>query len=204
MKALIDIDFRCQATTDSMTQIANKGVFLNQLSYLVADFQRNKREFSLTMMDIDHFKRYNDSYGHLEGDYALKKVANYFPENLRSTDMMARYGGEEFAILMPETSFEGAFTIYKRIAFDFKNIIFKPKKGIEETVTFSAGISTLHNDKLTQILEHCKGDMRLAQKEISKAMISAADWGLYQIKNSGRKDCYPGNCLMEYKLGNGN
>ena len=65
-KALIDIDFRVQATTDSMTQIANKGVFLKQLNYLIADFQRNKRNFSLAMMDIDNFKRYNDNYGHLE------------------------------------------------------------------------------------------------------------------------------------------
>ena len=155
------------------------------------------------MMDIDNFKRYNDTYGHLEGDYALKKVAAYFPQNLRVTDLMARYGGEEFAILMPETGFKGAFAKYKRIAFDFQGITFKPKKDIDERVTFSGGIATLTEEQFKEISEEFGGNFALAQQEIAKRMINAADWGLYKVKQAGKNDCYPGNCLEEFDPGKG-
>jgi diguanylate cyclase (GGDEF)-like protein len=202
-----------------MTKIANKGIFLKQLEYLIADFKFtkdrldffekegkpapeelniDKKQLSLAMMDVDNFKRYNDLYGHLEGDYALKKVANYFPQNLRGTDMMARYGGEEFVILMPNTNFDGAYTIYQRIAYDFQKITFKPKKGIEEKITFSGGVATLTADLFEQSMKEFDQDFNKASIEIARRMINAADAGLYQVKKDGKNNCLPKNCLKHY------
>ncbi len=203
-KALIDRDFRSMALTDSMTKIANKGTLLDQIMYNVAIIDRNKHQpFSLIMMDIDHFKEYNDTFGHLEGDYVLKKAANFFPSHLRPTDLVARYGGEEFAIIMPNTSFSGAYTTFQRVYWDFKEILFEPKKGQQRRITFSAGICTIHSTNISQLFpidtyEDIKLTDKTTQQHISNIMIKTADKGLYKVKKSGRDNCYPRNCLEFY------
>lgn len=147
------------------------------------------------MMDIDKFKDYNDSFGHLEGDYVIKKAANYFSSNLRATDLFARYGGEEFGIIMPQTPFEGALTTFQRLHWDFKKIIFNPKDGEERRVTFSAGIATLDQEKYESIVP--KIDLKSSEGRITMAnkMINSADKGLYDVKHMGRDNCCPNNYL---------
>ncbi len=197
-KALVDIEFRTMALTDSMTKIANKGTFRQYLEHEIASYPRNHRPLSLVIMDIDNFKKYNDTYGHLEGDYVLKKAANFFPVWLRPSDLVARYGGEEFVIVMPETHFDGAFTTFGRIYWKFKMEKFHPKEGIELEVTLSAGISTLDETTYDTILQGREPKDATVRKEAADAMIRCADSGLYEVKRHGKNNCYPNNCLEEF------
>lgn len=197
-KALVDIEFRTMALTDSMTKIANKGTFRQYLEHEIASYPRSRRPLSLVVMDIDNFKKYNDAYGHLEGDYVLKKAANFFPVWLRPSDLVARYGGEEFVIVMPETPFEGAFTTFGRVYWKFKEQKFRPKEGIELEVTLSAGISTLDETTYGAILQGGEPKDAAIRREVADAMIRCADSGLYEVKRHGKNNCYPNNCLGEF------
>jgi diguanylate cyclase (GGDEF)-like protein len=197
-KALVDIEFRTMALTDSMTKIANKGTFRQYLEHEIASFPRNHRQLSLVVMDIDNFKKYNDTYGHLEGDYVLKKAANFFPTRLRQSDLVARYGGEEFVIVMPETPFDKAFTTFGRVYYKFRNNLFQPKEKVEIPVTLSAGISTLDETTYDAILQGRDLKDANVRIEFADAMIRCADNGLYEIKSHGKNGCYPGNCLEEF------
>src|SRR3954447_13903174 len=89
-------------TIDGLTQIYNKRYFLETLEREIARSHRYRRELSLVMFDIDHFKKINDSYGHLAGDYVLKHLAQTVKGRIRREDCFARYGGEEFSIVLPE------------------------------------------------------------------------------------------------------
>ena len=89
-------------TIDGLTQIYNKRYFLETLEREISRAHRYRRELSLIMFDIDHFKKINDTYGHLAGDYVLKQLAQVIKSRIRREDIMARYGGEEFAIILPE------------------------------------------------------------------------------------------------------
>ncbi len=87
-------------TIDGLTQIYNKRYFLETIEREIARSQRYRRSLSLVMFDIDHFKKINDSYGHLAGDYVLKHLASTVKTKIRREDLFARYGGEEFAIVL--------------------------------------------------------------------------------------------------------
>ena len=137
-------------------------------------------------------------FGHLEGDYALRKLGNYLQTNLREDDISAKYGGDEFGIIMPNTTFINAKDVFGRVvAWDFGRIKFTPKEGSVESITFSAGISTLYED----IEEEVFPDIDFSRLEpedvlrVRKAMISGADYGLYQVKQSGRNNHFPKNGL---------
>ncbi|MBT5022024.1 diguanylate cyclase [Candidatus Woesearchaeota archaeon] len=197
-KALIDFQIRCGSITDSMTGAANKKTLIEQIKINLKGYSRTERNISLAMFDIDNFKRYNDLYGHLEGDYIIKKVANIFSSKLRGSDIFARYGGEEFCILMQDTPHDSAKKAYDRIAWDFGEITFKPKKnGCEtsEVVTFSAGISTLSAKFYDQLFS--KFDLKNEEhiETILNCMIEGADRGLYKVKQKGKNGCYPYNGL---------
>ncbi|NQV91436.1 diguanylate cyclase [Candidatus Woesearchaeota archaeon] len=194
--ALINREFRSMAITDSMTRVANKGTFLDQLQYHVALFDRSKHPLSLVMMDIDHFKSYNDTFGHLEGDSVIKEAANFYSSHLRATDLFARYGGEEFGIIMPETPFEGALSTFERLHRDFKQIIFNPKEGVKKGVTFSAGISTLDVDSYELLQSRINLRSSEGRIEMTNRMITSADQALYHVKERGRNGCCPDNYLV--------
>src|SRR5256885_8869667 len=89
-------------TVDGLTQIFNRRYFLEQLDREASRAKRYRRELSLILFDIDHFKQINDTYGHLAGDYVLKQLATVIKGKIRREDILARYGGEEFAIVLPE------------------------------------------------------------------------------------------------------
>ena len=109
-------ELKSLASRDSLTNLPNRRAFDDYLKKEWARHVRSKQEMSLIMIDVDYFKRYNDHYGHSEGDKCLKIIANVMQQSLhRPSDMAARYGGEEFTILLPETPTKGAIEVSERI-----------------------------------------------------------------------------------------
>ncbi len=100
---------------DELTGLYNRRYFFERFEREVYRSRRYQRTISLLMIDIDHFKEYNDSYGHLRGDKVLKRLAHIFQENLREIDVVARYGGEEFLVLLPETSKNNAVVVGEKL-----------------------------------------------------------------------------------------
>src|SRR5262249_22340805 len=102
-------------TVDGLTQIYNKRYFMEALERELSRSQRYRRELSLIMFDIDHFKLINDTFGHLAGDYVLKYLASVVKTKIRREDIIARFGGEEFAIVLPEIDHAGALQFAEKI-----------------------------------------------------------------------------------------
>jgi diguanylate cyclase (GGDEF)-like protein len=122
---------------DSLTSVYNRSQFDLDIKEEIGRYERNKREFSLFMMDIDHFKKVNDSLGHAEGDRVLKKMAGTVRQCIRKTDFFYRIGGEEFAVLSPETDRESALLLAEKIQSAVEKEFSKDKSKI----TISIGIS---------------------------------------------------------------
>ncbi|MFA6460880.1 MAG: diguanylate cyclase [Candidatus Woesearchaeota archaeon] len=204
-KALIDLEMRRMALTDPMTRLANKGTLYDymhgQLATLTRSYKKGEnRHLSLAIMDIDDFKAWNTAYGHLQGDYLLTESSNYFSTRLRGADLMARYGGEEFVIIMPETDFNQTFRAYHRLMIAFKTWQREKPDKFKRFVTFSAGVSTLDLETYTRIYRGQGVDLSnpLAARALTNIMIGCADEGLAKVKVSGKDNCYPDNCLLEF------
>lgn len=123
------------------------------------------------MLDIDHFKSFNDTYGHLAGNHILREVSNIFKENTRITDLVARYGGEEFSIMMTETTMNDALQIAEKIRQSIYDYPFEYEDQ-KLHVTISIGISQLDGSKDNTF--------------DSSDFINVADKNLYEAKRSGR------------------
>jgi diguanylate cyclase (GGDEF)-like protein len=154
--------------TDSLTGLYNRKHLMESLTKEIGRSRRYERPFALLIIDIDHFKKFNDAYGHLAGDDVLRKMGNVFRESIRNCDYAARYGGEEFIIFMPEIGQDDGVKAAERI----RGSVAKEKidaNGHSVTVTISVGIASFP--------EH--GDD-------AQAIISKADEALYQAKRRGR------------------
>ncbi len=127
------------AMTDALTNLHNSRYFFQQIKSEIQRHKRYKRNLSLLVMDIDFFKRYNDSWGHLEGDKVLMTIGGLISSCMRSMDSAYRYGGEEFAILLPETGIEKAGVVGNRIRERIAQEVFTPQEDIRETITVSLG-----------------------------------------------------------------
>lgn len=156
--------------TDGLTGVKNYRAFRERLTHEYDRAMRYGGGLSLVMIDVDHFKRFNDTYGHPEGDEVLKRVASMLQNSLRSTDMVARYGGEEFVILLPNTDRIGAVTMAERFRKELQNAEWE-----RSPITASFGVSTL--------------TPATPDKEI---IVDEADKALYFAKQSGR------NCVKHY------
>ncbi len=157
------------ATTDALTQLKNRRLFYAQAEQNLADCRRNERDMSVLVLDIDHFKKVNDTYGHHTGDEVLIRVAKLLSRMVRAVDTVARFGGEEFAVLMPETNKLGAAVLGERI----RSVIEKEHivvDGQTIAVTASLGIATLAAEQVESIDQ----------------LLSIADRRLYLAKNGGR------------------
>jgi diguanylate cyclase (GGDEF)-like protein len=163
------------AVTDSLTQTFSRRYFLEKLAQELERSKKFKLECSFLMVDLDHFKSFNDNYGHLVGDAILREVANIIKENIRQIDFMCRYGGEELAIILTETDKEQAHFAAERIR---KSIESKRLSVYDEGLkaTLSIGISTFPEDA----------------SEVS-GLIDTADKALYLAKETGRNKV----CLFE-------
>lgn len=158
------------ATLDRMTRLYIHHYFQERLNEEVIRYQRyGTGPLSLIMIDIDHFKKFNDTYGHQQGDTVLKEVARLIKEQIRKMDLPARYGGEEFAIILPETDLEAAVLVANRLRKKVEMHEF-PGQETPLHVTISLGVAefSTENDK---------------SKE---ALIKKADDALYRAKESGR------------------
>jgi diguanylate cyclase (GGDEF)-like protein len=157
-----------RASTDPLTGLANRSVFEQRLASVGSYFQRYARPFSLLVIDIDHFKRFNDSWGHEAGDAVLKHVAEILGRAVRDVDLAARLGGEEFVILLPETGLRDAVEVGERVR---RSIESHPHaRGSQALpVTVSVGVAACPD---------CCAD--------PGEVVAAADAALYRSKGAGR------------------
>jgi diguanylate cyclase (GGDEF)-like protein len=154
------------AITDGLTKLHNSRSFYSQLEVEVDRFNRYKRSLALLLMDIDHFKKYNDSYGHLEGDKALVKIAQTIKSCLRKLDSAYRYGGEEFTVILPETSCEEAHNVAQRIKDALKAENFMPHQKKEATITISIGVTEYSpGEQLSEFIQRADKAMYLSKEK---------------------------------------
>ncbi len=152
------------AITDDLTKLYNSRHFHTQLESEIDRAVRYKRALSLMFMDIDRFKRYNDTYGHLEGDKMLVRFAQIIRSNLRKTDSTYRYGGDEFTIILPETTARDADIAAKRIKTSMETERFLPENGKTERVTISVGIAEYRpREDLTTFVQRADQAMFLSK-----------------------------------------
>ena len=156
------------AITDGLTKLYNSRHFYNQLKIEVDRSNRYQHPLALLLLDIDHFKDYNDAYGHLEGDKVLIKIGEKIEGALRMMDSAYRYGGEEFTVILPETSSQEAVTVADRIRRSVADEKILPRPGVETSVSISIGVT------------------EYAFKEDLVDFIKRADKAMYASKEAGR------------------
>lgn len=155
------------AMTDALTGCFNRRYFLNAADMELSRMKRHGYPVVVAMIDIDHFKDINDTYGHSVGDSVLADVAKVCDDTIRYEDTMGRLGGEEFAVLLPVADDEGASGVLERLRQSVENLTFEGHEGL--TVTVSIGLSELRADDLTV-----------------EQGLKRADDALYAAKNQGR------------------
>jgi diguanylate cyclase (GGDEF)-like protein len=152
------------AITDGLTKLHNSRSFYSQLEVEVDRFNRYKRSLALLLMDIDHFKKYNDSYGHIEGDKALVKIAQIIKSCLRKLDSAYRYGGEEFTVILPETSCKEAHNVAQRIKSALKVENFMPQSEKDVNITISIGVTEYYPaEQLSEFIHRADKAMYLSK-----------------------------------------
>jgi diguanylate cyclase (GGDEF)-like protein len=157
------------ANTDGLTGLYNRRAFQERLQQEVDRANRYHRPLSLIMIDIDHFKTYNDTHGHLQGDDILVEVARLLKQLSRASDIVARYGGEEFALILPETDRASAAALGKRLRGHIERHKFLGEEQLPGRVlTISVGIASY------------------TPPDSQEALLEAADVALYQAKRQGR------------------
>ncbi|MBN1828804.1 MAG: PAS domain S-box protein [Deltaproteobacteria bacterium] len=160
--------FQELSITDGLTKLYNSRYFYQQLKAEVGRSNRYKLPLSLIMLDADHFKNFNDSYGHLEGDQVLVALARTIKEQIRETDSAYRYGGEEFTVILPVTTGAQAANVAERMRRAFRKVAFQPANDGIVNVTVSLGIAQfMANESITDFIKR-------------------ADQRLYKAKESGR------------------
>lgn len=157
------------AITDGLTGVYNRRYFQRQLESELRRAPRYGYPTSLILLDVDHFKQFNDANGHLLGDQVLRSMAQILRDSVRETDVVARYGGEEFAVILPETAPEVALTVAERIRNRMRQHAFWGKGQKPVQVTASLGIASHSTSEVT-----------------AEQLIERADKALYKAKHSGR------------------
>ncbi len=160
------------STTDPLTGLPKRRFFDMAAKKLLQLSNRNMRPFSALMIDIDYFKRVNDTYGHAVGDRVLVSVAQACQQSIRGADLSTRYGGEEFCFLLPETSSKGAHILAERLRADIAALKFE-SNGQSFFVTVSIGISEYFDTK-----------------DSLESLLARSDEALYEAKRAGR------NCVV--------
>jgi diguanylate cyclase (GGDEF)-like protein len=160
---------RVQATQDPLTGLWNRGAIFETLRREIARAKRERNSVAVVMADLDHFKRINDSYGHLAGDAALRQVADRMRSSIRPYDAIGRYGGEEFLILLPGCNIPGAATVAERL---MTSIAGEPVDLAGEKLLITCSLGVASNSE--------------APEADADWLIRAADAALYQAKSAGR------------------
>ena len=171
------------ASYDPLTSLLNRRAFIEFAGYEIRRCRRTGQGFSVVLIDLDFFKKINDTFGHCAGDLVLSEFSSLLKENLRESDIVSRFGGEEFLCLMPDTAAEDAFFIMERI----RNIGLKSLyKGKTINYSFSAGIFSPEPDISGSSIPELD------------TVLEKADIALYNAKQAGR------NCISVYKADNYN
>ena len=158
------------AVVDGMTQLYNHKHIRNLLVTELRRAERFSHPLAIMMIDIDDFKQFNDSYGHLVGDRALRDVSLIIRNNIRTVDVPARYGGEEFLVILPEATIDGGRLVAERVRQAVEEHVFDTGRGIRKThVTISLGVAAYEGAPLTD-----------------SELISLADSRLYEAKRDGK------------------
>ncbi|MCL2544798.1 MAG: GGDEF domain-containing protein [Clostridia bacterium] len=168
------------ANVDTLTKVANRLAMNRFLAFAFAEAQKNQTDLCVLMLDIDHFKKVNDTFGHSAGDQVLVEVAQRIQSQTRQSDFLARYGGEEFVVVLPETSMEIAHRVCERIIKCVRGTPVVCEDGGNISVTVSIGVSHLFPEDAE-----------------SSQILSRSDVALYEAKRSGRNrwcEYKPGSC----------
>jgi diguanylate cyclase (GGDEF)-like protein len=159
-----------QAVTDELTGLSNHRRFQAVIVHEVGRAKRFGHDLGLVMLDIDHFKSVNDTYGHQQGDVVLRKVARVLRDSSREIDEPARYGGEELAVVLPQTDLDGAYRFAERVRTALEALRIPRLDGVGHLrVTASFGAAALPGTG-----------------EDKASLIAAADAALYRAKRAGR------------------
>jgi diguanylate cyclase (GGDEF)-like protein len=160
------------AITDSLTGLANRRYFDEALNLDFHRMKRSKTPFSLIMLDVDHFKKFNDHYGHIAGDDCLRKIGMVLRSLVgRVTDTVARYGGEEFVVILPDTDEKGAASLAERIRLKVEELaIPHATSEVAKVLSITLGVVTVYSTELSS----------------PEQILSLADEALYKAKNEGR------------------
>ena len=161
--------------TDPLTGVHNRRYFEHRCAIEVSQARRYQRALSCMFVDVDRFKKINDTYGHPAGDEILRAVADCVSAQLRAGDTIARYGGEEFVVLLPQTDIRHALSIAERIRSSIERKLFYAPSGQAIKATISVGVARLALD-----------DVDSADQPLASAMVAAADGALYRAKHAGR------------------
>ncbi len=165
------------AVTDSLTQIYNHTFLVNTLKFEMGRAGRFSKSMAFLMIDVDFFKKINDTYGHLIGDEVLKEVVHIIKGPIRAVDILGRYGGEEFGLILPETDANGAMILAEKIRTNVEKHAFRVTNGeikVELQLTISIGVALFPGENV---------------KDVS-SIIRNADEALYMAKRDGRNKIY--------------
>jgi len=170
-KELLETNRRLEllSITDGLTKLHNHRYFQDELTRAFEESHRYQRPLSLAMIDIDYFKKINDTYGHAVGDDVLRSTAALFRESVRSTDLVARYGGEEFAVMMPETPLHDGVTFAEKIRHLVESTAMQTQAG-PLNITVSIGVASVPHTRIHS----------------TKDLIVSSDRALYRAKKNGR------------------
>ncbi|HEY0837386.1 MAG TPA: GGDEF domain-containing protein [Azospirillum sp.] len=164
----LQAELRQAATYDTLTGIFNRRAFLALAEAAFARNRRSGKEFALLLIDIDHFKRINDSFGHQAGDEVLRAFAGAVTSELRQSDVFGRYGGEEFCVLLPDTRLDGALVVAERLRMSLRDLVVEHEGNLIST-SISIGVADTESGAAS-----------------FDDILSEADRALYRAKATGR------------------
>ena len=166
----LQAEYQRRASVDALTGLHNRRWLDELLPRQLQRSQREGRPLSVAMVDVDHFKRFNDNYGHQAGDFVLFVVGRVLQASVRPTDLIARYGGEEFTIVMPNTDLDGGLVAADRVREAlWRTELVMPDERTLPSVTMSVGVTSVVDGE-----------------DIASAVLSRADAALYEAKHRGR------------------